>query len=163
MNSVSAHAQVQHTHRPSWAFQALARPSKHQRNGKCSNPRIVTVRAEKSGLERLLQPFEGFSKEEEVSFRWDPANLRWAKSKTKMADDASMMITPLIGEPYLVSPCFVSQLPAASQQLQSVLVLQVWPAVHNYLQRKKLKTISPEEVSSLECSSDTPFQPCCPC
>ena len=68
------------------------------------------VQAEKSGLQRLLQPFEGFSKEEEVSFRWDPANLRWAKSKTKMADDASMMITPLIGEPYLVrmrffSPC----------------------------------------------------------
>lgn len=61
------------------------------------------MRAEKSGLERLLQPFEGLSKEEDVSFRWNPANLRWEKSKTKMADDASMMITPLIGEPYLVS------------------------------------------------------------
>lgn len=103
MNTASAHAQVQHTHRPSLAFQSLVRPGKHQRNGRCPTPRIVTVQAEKSGLQRLLQPFEGFSKEEEVSFRWDPANLRWAKSKTKMADDASMMITPLIGEPYLVS------------------------------------------------------------
>ena len=103
MNTASAHAQVQHTHRPSWAFQSLVRPGKHQKNDRCLRPRNVTVQAEKSGLQRLLQPFEGFSKEEEVSFRWDPANLRWAKSKTKMADDASMMITPLIGEPYLVS------------------------------------------------------------
>lgn len=63
----------------------------------------VVVKAEKSGLQRLLQPFEGFSKEEEVSFRWDPANLRWAKSKGKLADDAEMMITPLIGEPYMAS------------------------------------------------------------
>ena len=63
----------------------------------------VVVKAEKNGLQRLLQPFEGFSKEEEVSFRWDPANLRWAKSKGKLADDAEMMITPLIGEPYMAS------------------------------------------------------------
>ena len=104
MNTVSAHAQVQHTQRPSCAFQALVRPSQHQRNGKCSSSRSVTVRAEKSGLQRLLQPFEGLSKEEDVSFRWNPANLRWEQSKTKMADDASMMITPLIGAPYLVSP-----------------------------------------------------------
>ena len=61
------------------------------------------VKAEKNGLQRLLQPLEGFSKEEEVSFRWDPANLRWAKSKGKLADDAEMMITPLIGEPYMAS------------------------------------------------------------
>lgn len=152
MNTASAHAQVQHTHRPSWAYQSLVRPGKHQRNGRCLTPRTVTVQAEKNGLERLLQPFEGFSKEEEVSFRWDPANLRWAKSKTKMADDASMMITPLIGEPYLVSLGIRDRLqflPAASRYSLSILVIQVWPAVHNYLQRKKLKTISPEEVSSL--------------
>ena len=105
MNTLSAHAQVQHTHRHSWAFQSLVRPAKHQ-NGDCLNRRIVTVQAEKTGLQRLLQPFEGFSKEDEFSFRWNPANLRWEKSKSKMADDAEMMITPLIGEPYLVSVCY---------------------------------------------------------
>ena len=63
-------------------------------------------------MDRLLQPFEGFSKEEEVSFRWDPANLRWAKSKGKLAEDADMMITPLIGEPYMVN-CVIPQLPLA--------------------------------------------------
>lgn len=67
------------------------------------------VKAEKNGLQRLLQPFEGFSKEEEVSFRWDPANLRWAKSKGKLADDAEMMITPLIGEPYMARTQVYSQ------------------------------------------------------
>ena len=122
MNTASAHAQVQHTHRSSCAFQSVVRPGKHQRNGKSANPRVVTVQAEKSGLQRLLQPFEGFSKEDEVSFRWDPANLRWAKSKTKMADDASMMITPLIGEPYLVSLCNMSQLTLTSCNKPAIFV-----------------------------------------
>ena len=85
-------------------FQSQRAPAKCLRTCKQQHVRRPSVvRAEKSGLKRLLEPFEGFSKEEEVSFRWDPANLRWAKSKGKLADDASMMITPLIGEPYMVS------------------------------------------------------------
>ena len=101
MTAVSSYAQVHHT--PSWAFQSVVRPVKHSRTGKAAHRRVVTVQAEKSGLQRLLQPLEGLTKEEDVSFRWNPANLRWEKSRTKMADDASMMITPMIGEPYLVS------------------------------------------------------------
>ena len=81
-------------------------PAQIHRNIRRNARLSVDVKAEKSGLQRLLQPFEGFSKEEEVSFRWDPANLRWAKSKGKLADDAEMMITPLIGEPYMVSVLF---------------------------------------------------------
>ena len=100
---ISPRVQAQHTLRPCWAFQSHIYSSKRHRHSSCARRLKIQVQAEKSGLERLLQPFEGFSKEEEVSFRWDPANLRWAKSKSKMADDASMMITPLIGEPYLVS------------------------------------------------------------
>ncbi|KAL3157756.1 hypothetical protein ABBQ32_012182 [Trebouxia sp. C0010 RCD-2024] len=126
-STVSGHAQLHHTHTPSWAFQSLVRPAKDPKSRKCGHQRVVTVHAEKSGLQRLLQPLEGLSKEEDVNFRWNPANLRWEKSRTKMADDASMMITPMIGEPYLV-----------------------WPAVHNYLQRKKLKTISPEEAYKMQ-------------
>ena len=88
------------------AFQSQRNPAKCFRSCRQHVRRPIAVRAEKSGIKRLLEPFEGFSKEEEVSFRWDPANLRWAKSKGKLADDASMMITPLIGEPYMVS-CIV--------------------------------------------------------
>lgn len=102
-STVSGHAQLHHTHTPSWAFQSLVRPAKDPKSRKCGHQRVVTVHAEKSGLQRLLQPLEGLSKEEDVNFRWNPANLRWEKSRTKMADDASMMITPMIGEPYLVS------------------------------------------------------------
>ncbi|DBA86175.1 hypothetical protein WJX77_006978 [Trebouxia sp. C0004] len=125
MESVVAH--VQHAHISSWAFHAHVRPVKLQRNITRTTRSSIVVKAEKNSLQRLLQPFEGFSGKEEVSFRWDPANLRWAKSKGKLADDAEMMITPLIGEPYMV-----------------------WPAVHNYLQKKKLKTISPEEAYKMQ-------------
>lgn len=125
MDSLLAHAQPSHS--SLWAFRSYVHPAQIRRNSRRNARRSVEVKAEKSGLQRLLQPFEGFSKEEEVSFRWDPANLRWAKSKGKLADDAEMMITPLIGEPYMV-----------------------WPAVHNYLQRKKLKTISPEEAYKMQ-------------
>jgi hypothetical protein len=101
MESVVAHAQ--HAHISSWAFHPNVHPMKLQRTITSTTRSSVVVKAEKNGLQRLLQPFEGFSKEEEVSFRWDPANLRWAKSKGKLADDAEMMITPLIGEPYMAS------------------------------------------------------------
>lgn len=98
MNTTVMH--VRCTHNSAWAFRS--HPAKAQQSKKRLPRRPVVVQAEKSGLQRLLEPFEGFSKDEEVSFRWDPANLRWAKSKGKLADDASMMITPLIGEPYMV-------------------------------------------------------------
>ncbi len=96
-------AHAQHAHISSWAFHAHVHPMKLHRTNTRTTRSSVVVKAEKNGLQRLLQPFEGFSKEEEVSFRWDPANLRWAKSKGKLADDAEMMITPLIGEPYMAS------------------------------------------------------------
>jgi rhodanese-related sulfurtransferase len=51
---------------------------------------------------------------------------RWVKSKGKLAEDADMMVTPMIGSPYLV-----------------------WPAVHSYLKRKRLQTISTQEAYNL--------------
>lgn len=113
----------------SWAFRSYLHPSKMQKNRRVARQPVVT-QAEKSGLQRLLQPFEGFSKEEEVSFRWDPANLRWAKSKGKLADDAEMMITPLIGEPYMVSD------PGALQKFRDhwlckVFLASMQPAMHH--------------------------------
>lgn len=104
MDSLLAHAQPAHS--SLWAFRSHVHPAQIHRTIRRNAQLSVKVKAEKSGLQRLLQPFEGFSKEEEVSFRWDPANLRWAKSKGKLADDAEMMITPLIGEPYMVSVLF---------------------------------------------------------
>ena len=59
----------------------------------------VNVRAEKGVLQQL-NPFK--NDEDEVSFKWDAANLRWTKKKGKMADDADMMVRPKIGAPYMV-------------------------------------------------------------
>lgn len=62
----------------------------------------VHVQADKGGLEQLkeLNPFK--KNDENVSFKWDGANLRWTKVKGKMANDADMMVRPKIGAPYMV-------------------------------------------------------------
>ena len=64
-----------------------------------------------------------------------------------MADDVDMMVRPKIGAPYMVGqPVALGSFSKICHDSSFVMLLQVWPAVHSYLTKKKLKTISPKEV-----------------
>lgn len=83
---------------PGWSFQSRSHSQLCRNAKRCRQPLSFTVRAEKGGLQQLFK-----KDDDEVSFKWDAANLRWTKSKGKMADDADMMVRPKIGAPYMVS------------------------------------------------------------